>query len=770
LPRAFLLQPTYRVRRGTAVVELYARLESGEACVVRDDRFRPYFFAPAAAEAWLRAQEIEFAREPALRALSGEALLRITTALPGDVPPLRERLRGAGYASFEADLRFAYRYLIDRGIRAGFEIRGPRTALANGLACFENPELAPAEVSLPLRVLSLDLETTPDASRIFSAALVADGADEVHLVSPERVAGALCHANEAALLVAVSERIRALDPDLLTGWNVVDFDLRVWQRRAVALRLTAELGRVPGPIELQQDPGFTREWRARVPGRVVLDGIPLVRDALRLPDYRLETAAQAILGRGKRIDADAVDAAAEISRLYREDPAALVAYNREDARLVLDLLAKEGLVELAIERSQLSGMPLDRVGASVASFDRLYLPELRARGWVAPSVSRDASAEPIRGGALIEPTPGLYRDVAVCDWKSLYPSLIRTFGLDPLAHALATRGGGDSITAPNGARFALDSAILPERIERFQARREAARRGGRRHADQAIKIMMNALFGVLGSAGCRFFDPAIANAITSFGQQTLAWTREAFEACGVRVLYGDTDSVFAQLPQRSATRDEARALAERLRARVECAVGERVRSTYRVAPHLVLELECVYERLLLPSVRGGAAGSKKRYAGWRDGELEIVGLESVRRDWPAIARRLQERLLGDVFQDRDPIPAARALVAQLRAGALDDELVYAKRIRKGSLESYTATSPPHVQAARRAGIALGPVVRYVITEAGPEALVPGRRLSARIDYAHYVDRVLRPVADSILPFAGQTFADALGDPRQLTLL
>ena len=41
--------------------------------------------------------------------------------------------------------------------------------------------------------------------------------------------------------------------------------------------------------------------------------------------------------------------------------------------------------------------------------------------------------------------------------------------------------------------------------------------------------MRNALFGVLGSASCRFFDPQVANAITSFGQQTLAWTREAFE-------------------------------------------------------------------------------------------------------------------------------------------------------------------------------------------------------------------------------------------------
>ncbi len=416
-------------------------------------------------------------------------------------------------------------------------------------------------------------------------------------------------------------------------------------------------------------------------------------------------------------------------------------------------------------------MQLDRVGASIASFDLLYLPELRRRGRVAPNVDRERAAESIGGGAVIEPRAGLYRNVAVCDWKSLYPSLIRSFQLDPLARAVAREEpAADAITAPNGARFSRREAILPGVIERFLLRREEARREGRRHADQAIKIMMNALFGVLGSASCRFFDPAVANAITGFGQQTLAWTREAFEDCGVRVLYGDTDSVFVQLPEEIRSREQALARAAALREQVQRAIEARLRETYRVEPQLLLELECVYERLLLPSVRGGESGSKKRYAGWLDGRLEIVGLESVRRDWPEIARRLQQGLLADLFQERDPLPAARALVAALRAGELDAELVFAKRIRKASLESYTATSPPHVQAARRAGGKPGPVIRYVITSAGPEPVLPGRSLPSGIDYAHYLERVLRPVADAILPFAGLSFDDVLGSPKQLSLL
>ena len=96
---------------------------------------------------------------------------------------------------------------------------------------------------------------------------------------------------------------------------------------------------------------------------------------------------------------------------------------------------------------------------------------------------------------------------------------------------------------------ALHMAIstLQRLAELFMERRQQAKRRGERHADQAIKIMMNALFGVLGSASCRFFDPDVANAITSFGQQTLHWTRDAFEQEGVAVIYGDTDSVFVRL-------------------------------------------------------------------------------------------------------------------------------------------------------------------------------------------------------------------------------
>jgi DNA polymerase-2 len=746
------------------VVQLYGRLEDGRPFLVEDDRFRPYFFLRAADADLLRSDARAAVEESPLRDLAGHALVRVTAPVPAAVPALRERVSAAGRPHYEADIRFPYRYLIDAGIRAGVAIEGegtPRGALVH----FANPALAPAAVSPALRVVAIDLETDPLARQIRSVAIVGDGIDEVHLAGRGEVTGAIAHRDELALLDAAAQRIREIDPDVITGWNAVDFDLSVWARRAQELRSPLAIGRVPGEVLFQQDLGFTREARAVVPGRVVLDGLALVRDALRLDDYRLGAVAQELLGRGKRI-ADVADPAAEIDRMYRDDPEALVAYNREDAKLVLAILEREGLLALAVERSLLSGMQLDRVGASIASFDLLYLPELRRRGFAASSVSAERSSEGVRGGAVLDSVPGLFANVAVFDFKSLYPSLIRTFQLDPVAHALA-RERQDVIEAPGGARFAREGAILPGVIERFMERRAAAKQRGDRHADQAIKIMMNALFGVLGAASCRFFDPAIANAITGFGQEILLRTRDAFEDAGVPVIYGDTDSVFVRLDARGG---EPGALAEQLRERVQQRIAAHVRDTWGVTSHLDLEIECIYERFFMPRVRSGRSGSKKRYAGWRAGRLEVVGLESVRRDWPAVARRLQRGLLERVFTEAPVLPFFAEIVEAVRRGELDAELVYAKRVRKGALDRYVGTPPPHVQAALKAGARAGPLVRYVITARGPEPVFHGQSLPGDIDRHHYVERVLRPLAEAIFEPLGLHSEDALGEPRQLGLL
>src|SRR5262249_39371492 len=154
----------------------------------------------------------------------------------------------------------------------------------------------------------------------------------------------------------------------------------------------------------------------------------------------------------------------------RHDRARLTAYNRTDARLAYEVLEKLGLVTLAVERSRLTGMPLDRVSSSIAAFDFLYLGELNRRGVVAPSVKRgDGSVEPMAGGHVLEPAPGLYDNVVVLDFKSLYPSLIRTFQIDPWnllrPGTAAAAAEPDPIVAPNAAAFGRRPGILTEILD-----------------------------------------------------------------------------------------------------------------------------------------------------------------------------------------------------------------------------------------------------------------------------------------------------------------
>jgi DNA polymerase-2 len=698
-------------------------------------------------------------------------VLRVEVAFPGDVPPLRARLAEAGVESFEADVRFAYRYLIDRRIRGAFTVDGPFERGPHGGRIYRNPSLAPADFVPQLRVLSFDIETSPDGRSLYSIAASGQGGDRVWMVRPG-AAGTLpglpgdatgtLVPDERACIRGFLGHLRTADPDVLTGWNIGDFDVPVLQRVARRTHLRLTLGRTDEDAEVRRDLGFTRDPRVILSGRQALDGLALLRSAfVKLDDYRLDTAARAILGKGKLLAAE--HRGQEIEAAWRDDPARLAAYNLHDARLVLEILERTGLVELTVRRSLLTGMQMDRVGAQIAAVDSLYLAELRARGRVAPSVHvEDGAGTVIAGGLVLDSVPGLYRNILVFDFKSLYPSLIRTFNIDPLTHVppASQAPGMALVRTPSGACFRGDEpGILPELVARLWEERARARAAGDAVGAQATKILMNSLFGVLGASACRLFSPDVANAITIAGQHVIRLAADAVQQAGHRVIYGDTDSLFVDAgepdPAGAATR------AESLRTAIGAHVAEALRAEFGVRSWLELEFEKVYARFWMPEVRGGAMGSKKRYAGLvvgpRGETLELVGLEAVRRDWSAVARRFQRELLQLVFHDRPVEQFIRDFVADLRAGRLDAELAYRKAIRK-PLEAYTKTTPPHVKAARKQAGGPGRIVTYVVTSAGPEAV---GETTAPPDYDHYVTQQLRPIADALLRFLGATDFDAI---------
>jgi DNA polymerase-2 len=759
MPFGFILHPTYRIENGLPVVHLFGKLETGETFVVRDRRTRPHFL--------IRSADVERARSVGggivdlevtdWVTMSGKPVTRVVVRKPPDTPPVRDRLGEAGIICYEADIPFATRFLIDHGLRGSLRVEG---AFKKGRLVdrvYEDAELSLAEWIPELSVLSLDIETDATASRVLSVGLHGPGVEEVHLVRPDDrdlPARARGYPNEKALLRGFLARLREIDPDVLVGWNLIDFDLSVLEARCQEHLVDFYLGRADMRCSIRVDRTFWGSSRASVPGRVVLDGVALMRSAfVRLEDFRLETAARAVLGEGKTYAAPG--RGEWIEQTYRNEVEKFVDYNLTDARLAYQIIERLGLINLAIRRSLLTGMPLDRVGASIASFDFLYLHELRKRGIVAPSVDAEAPTEATTGGYVLDADPGIFENIMVFDYRSLYPSLILTFHLDPLSYVPDPDAGDDLIRAPNGAHFRREGGILPELLERFFPQREEAKARGDGIGSTAYKILMNSFYGVLGTPRCRFHSPPTANAITRFGQSILLWTKEWFEKQGFRVHYGDTDSLFVA----SGTQDaqEARRTGSDLAEQATADLSEHLRATYRVESRLLLQFERLYERFFLPGLRHSREGSKKRYAGLvrHKGTEEIVftGLESKRRDWTELSKVFQHELLWRVFHDQPVDDFVRSFVTELRAGKHDDRLVYTKALRKDP-EKYTKTTPPHVKAARQMSERDSRLIAYVMTTNGPE---PAEETKSPLDYDHYVDRQIRPVAEAVLACLGSSW-------------
>ena len=129
------------------------------------------------------------------------------------------------------------------------------------------------------------------------------------------------------------------------------------------------------------------------------------------------------------------------------------------------------------------------------------------------------------------------------------------------------------------ASFRREKAILPTMLDGLFPQREAAKETGDAVASQAIKILMNSFYGVLGTSGCRFHNVAIANAITGTGRRFLLWSQEWFEQHGFEVLYGDTDSVFVRS---GLDTSEARTLGPELAADLNEALAEHVQTEWQV--------------------------------------------------------------------------------------------------------------------------------------------------------------------------------------------
>lgn len=782
----YILTRHWRDTRDGGDIELWLATEAGARRILITGQ-RNVAFVRAAARKQVETligneSGVELASLP-MKTFAQEPVLGVYTRGYRAMLNLEKRLANAGIELLEADIRADDRYLMERFITASVVVDVEENGDA---ATLVNPRLRPGEGYRPsLRLASLDIETSAQGE-LYSIALEGCGQRQVFMLgnpgageAPDLDFELTYYEERAQIIVALNSWFRHHDPDVIIGWNLVQFDLRLLQASAEQCGLVLALGRGGTPIEWRNHNRREGYLFATIPGRLAIDGIEALRSALwSFPSFSLETVAQELLGEGKAID-DPYSRMAEIERRFNEDKPALARYNLKDCELVTRIFAKTKLMEFLLERSNVTGLQVDRMGGSIAAFSHLYLPRMHREGYVAPNVGA-RTGESYPGGFVMESRPGIYDSIIVLDYKSLYPSIIRTFLIDPigLAEGMLTDDPKATIPGPGGTRFSRSKHCLPGLITQLWTGRDKAKAAGNAPLSQAFKLLMNAFIGVLGAAGGKFFDPKLVSAVTLRGHQIMRETRTWVEAEGYEVIYGDTDSIFIWLGKRYAEAD-ALAIADQLVAHINAKWKEQLKTTLDIECYLEIEFDAHYQRFFMPTIRGSDQGSKKRYAGLilnDSGKEELVfrGLETVRSDWTPLAKRFQQELFEKIFREEPYADFIRDYVRELRSGKLSDLLIYRKRLR-GKLDSYDRITPPQVRAARLADehnaklrrplqYQNGGWINYVMTVNGPE---PMEVLRSAIDYEHYVAHQLRPIADAILSPIGARFDILISQQAEL---
>jgi DNA polymerase I len=699
------------------IIHIFGRDVQRKATRLDITGFRPYFYIPAEqAESITPPPQAMIEPGTTYRSIRGESLRRIITQRPSDVRDVRER-----YRHFEADIPFATRYMIDSGLTGGISVPG-------------NPvnyhDVAPAKVDTPARICILDIECEdergfPDPQRDaitcitchdsfdndYTTFLLAAGGTPASITEKESCGGLkngcfrkdihtiFTFDNEIALLKAFVAYIVARDPDVLSGWNFVEFDMPYITGRMERLGLRSDtLARIPGQTE-----------RNALRGRGLFDLLMAYKKmhATLKESYRLDAVALEEVGEQK------VRYTGTISDLWKKQPALLVEYNFKDVELCVAINKKDNIIEFYREIARYVGCPLDKTLNSSSVID-VYVLRKASGVYVLPSKGF-ANAEEFEGATVFEPSKGVRENVVVLDLKSLYPMAMMTINASP-----ETKDPGGELKAPNGIRFkkqpdgltrSIISELLKERDDK-KALRNTFAFGSPQYVmydmqQNVLKVIMNTYYGVSGYTRFRLFDREIGAAVTSVGRAIIEHTRRVIEQQGYKVIYGDTDSCMVQLPP--LDQEKTIELALVIEKRLNESYREFAKTELNADIHFFsIKFEKIYARFF-------QAGKKKRYAGslvWKEGktvsETDIVGFEIKRSDTPQITKVVQMRVMEMILAGEGyaGIKAFLAgVITRYRAGKYSlDEIGIPGGIGK-SLDDY-ATDDAQVRGAKYANLHL----------------------------------------------------------------
>ncbi len=765
--KAFLLDIDYETHDNKAVLHLYMIDENSKELHIYDKNFQPYFYV-------LPGKDIEELKEDIIKAgaegveivekrLLGKQVtaLKVYARHPKEVPELRKTVKNIEGVdlTLEYDILFTRRYLIDKKIKPfnwyEFEVEEE-----DGKLYIKKIKETKGDIP-ELRVTALDIEVynprgapRPEKDPIIMVSLASsNGLKKVltwkTIKKPPEYVEVL--KDEKEMLKRLEEILNSEDIDVIAGYNTDNFDFPYIKKRLKALSLDLKFGK--SEIEIR---GRKDLPEARIKGKPHIDLYPIIRRNVKLNSYVLENVAREILKEEKeKIPNDNIwifwDKGGEKLR-------ELLKYSLEDA--VVTLRLSEKFLPLYIKLSWLVGQSLyDVARMTTGQLVEWYLMRIasdanelipnRPKG---TEISRRFTATYV-GGYVKEPEKGIVEDIAVFDFRSLYPSIIVTHNIDPSTLII----GDCTENKVPGLEYCFSKekkGFIPMILEDLIKSRSQIKKKLKSCEDEverkildvtqyALKILANSFYGYMGYPRARWYRRECAESVAAFARhyikEVMALAEEKFN---LKVVYGDTDSLFIVLPGK----DKAIAM-------------EFLKYVNSTMPGIIeLEFEGFYKRAIFVT--------KKRYALLsEDGKITVKGLEFVRRDWAPIARRTQQKVIEILLKEGNPEKAVqliRSVIEDIknRKVKLEDVTIYTQITKK--IESYEGAEP-HVAAAKKlqeAGVKVKPgmIIGYIVTRGGKK--ISSRTTPVELarvedyDPDYYIDNQILPAVLRIFEALG----------------
>lgn len=732
-----LLNASYKEETEGVVVELFGKTRDNKSISIRFEGFFPYFYVVEPPKALLDT----FAGDSEVKDMEDVQLwtdgkvrdcVRVFLRHPWKTPEYRTRAKGF-CGVLAADIPFALRFIYDMDLAScvklhGEEVEGPyNTEIVVKAESFEQIE----PFNPPLSILSFDIENSIRDGRIFT---ICCATRENGKLQKRSFIG-----SEREIIEGFVKYVREKDPDVITGYNIDGYDIPILRERASKCNIR-ELHLSRNDVPLRE--GGARFWR--IYGRVIADAWWNAKKELRPKQETLDHVAKLVLDEGKK-DVDPT----KIDEEWEKDKDRVVRYCKKDAELALRILEDIAVLEKSMDLAVVSKLPVDYVlnGRTSSLIDSILIRAADRANVGVPMTRVGRKGESIEGGYVHTIPSGIYHWVCVLDFKAMYPNLIIANNI-----CFTTLSDEGTITSPIGTKF-LDKdrrmGLLPKILSDLMKDRDEAK-AHMKEADaetkkyydglqNAIKILMNAFYGVFASSFYRFTNPRIGATITSIARENTKSVISKLEEEGLRVIYGDTDSVFFQSPKEGL--DDAVKMGEEIAKRFSKGGA-------------VLEFEKVMEPFF-------SHGRKKRYVGkvvWPEEDLLVRGYELRRTDAFDLQSEGQAMLFEKILEDDidGAVRVARDLVADTREGKISPEKLVISRSVKDEKSYANPDGLPNVQAARKLkdmgyDVVPGMKVSWIVIDAKktPQQISPyvsGREFEETPDWNYYARRLAHTLA------------------------